>query len=918
MDDFSSELERIRERIRQDDDPLAEVRGLSFMQDLHARRNRELYRQVSEQDEDVRNGHLSGIARYGAIAATGAGDFGGQILMGLPAQVLDNLGATSEKLASKTNSMMSKIAREHGIPEDDISSIMPEGDSDATTAAKWLLGASNTWNSNMQDAYKYVAGENPTLVDRAVHGAGTSFGYTALSALLGLGVESLWHLSPYWAGAIGGAIGGTLEAGAESGSFFSNKYAEDPSRYKDALRMANYSFIANAPTDMLLNTAGNVISPLFSGVRGGLGTRLAVGIAGDIVEENAQEAKQTATEIAAERTYQSRDLSFGNFLSNLASEYRKILPYKNESGGWEYGYLAEQAPEVSLSTLISNILMLGASLSTRSGRRKIVDRALRSDLNVHKRGDVAGDEDLLSILANPASNMEIARDNLQSKINAGYETYGSDLDTEPEALADISDMERELGQIDYDIANSWSNNAAIRDNFVQDEDMSLFPDGKKPFVAPVNIPAPEPPQASGQNAVIPANGNEIGRHVGEITPEQVAKMPESTVSTVMPLGSQSNIQESEETVEPTEIETRQVIGNEPELIPENSNTQSKDNDDFFMDDLLHSTENVTVSHVGGQYDQAQNSSDSEVASNVTGSLGRTTKSNPQTAGQEDNDIIGGWNFTDNGENHKLTVSAGEFSDEYQAQKQYHGRYIEVKDESGRVVARWSPYTGKYQMAEEAENLHPQLEELLRRHQKEYLQKGGFLDNNGKLISDGNEEYRKQYKARFDTNPEGASVHPSNSKTSTSARTDTRNIWGRVGDWVTEKRAFKRVKKDIYNQIMRAFRKAIARNRYLNMRETRKKVGSRIWEDIKPSVMDKAVRREQTLSHARSVAKATAHLAASSIRGFAHAYGMPVEEFYKDGMVFSAVFNPKNNNGTPGKGSRGYMRFIPAWIEKKKE
>lgn len=101
----------------------------------------------------------------------------------------------------------------------------------------------------------------------------------------------------------------------------------------------------------------------------------------------------------------------------------------------------------------------------------------------------------------------------------------------------------------------------------------------------------------------------------------------------------------------------------------------------------------------------------------------------------------------NGEMQELTVETQEFSDKHPRHKKIFGRFLEIKDKFGRIVARYSPQTGKFQMAKEFANdneLEDNIRDELDRNYQGYLYEGGFLDENGKLIDDGNKDARREY------------------------------------------------------------------------------------------------------------------------------------------------------------------------------
>ena len=275
-----------------------------------------------------------------------------------------------------------------------------------------------------------------------------------------------------------------------------------------------------------------------------------------------------------------------------------------------------------------------------------------------------------------------------------------------------------------------------------------------------------------------------------------------------------------------------------------------------------------------------------------------------------------------GKQHKLTVKRKEFSDKHKEAKQYHGNYLEATDETGRVIARWSPYSNILQMANipDAETFRPLIENSLKnsKTRTDYLKDFGFTDEHGKLLSDGNEKFRHEYRTRLDTNPKGTVIHPNNRKTSTGKRADNRNLFERTKDRISERRAFKRVRADIYKQLMKAFRK-VANTNTARARKNAKQLTEMLGKEYKGAPVTPTRREQKRLSAGwHVVAKNTAHLATSVINGFAHSYGMPIEQFYKDGMHFNVIFNSNSYETLKDKDGheiyvprRGFMNFIPA-------
>ncbi|MBQ6971571.1 MAG: hypothetical protein IJP86_04365 [Synergistaceae bacterium] len=270
---------------------------------------------------------------------------------------------------------------------------------------------------------------------------------------------------------------------------------------------------------------------------------------------------------------------------------------------------------------------------------------------------------------------------------------------------------------------------------------------------------------------------------------------------------------------------------------------------------------------------------------VTGLLGRNSNTAGNTAartGTPSSSRSSRITYQDkNGNTHTLTMTSGEFNNSHPSEKQYFGKYIEYTDENGHVVARYSPYVNFLQMAEgldDADSARDAAVQDLRRAGLQRLMQFGLADEAGLLVDDGNEDFRHKHRIRLDTNPEGITVHPVNNKKSTGQRVDNRTFWQKVNDNRKERKAFREVRDKIYQKLVNAYSEAVERN---------------------PDIITSRRLRQNY----RTNSKAVAHLAASSIRGFAHAYGMSINDYFNNAMHLDVIFNPKE------KGTNGFMRFI---------
>ncbi|MBQ7170066.1 MAG: peptidoglycan DD-metalloendopeptidase family protein [Synergistaceae bacterium] len=261
----------------------------------------------------------------------------------------------------------------------------------------------------------------------------------------------------------------------------------------------------------------------------------------------------------------------------------------------------------------------------------------------------------------------------------------------------------------------------------------------------------------------------------------------------------------------------------------------------------------------------------------------TDSSNPETtAGTPSNNRSSRITYQDrNGSTHTLTITSGEFDDSHPNEKQYFGKYIEYTDKDGHVVARYSPYVNFLQMAEgidDTDSARDAIVQDMRQAGLQRLMQFGLADEAGLLVDDGNEDFRHKHRTRLDTNPEGITIHKDNFKKSTGQRVDNRTFWQKVNDNRKERKAFREVRDKIYQKLINAYSEASERN-----------------PDI---ITSKRLRQNY-----RTNSKAVAHIAASSIRGFAHAYGMSINDYFNNAMHLDVIFNPNE------KGTNGFMRFI---------
>ena len=282
---------------------------------------------------------------------------------------------------------------------------------------------------------------------------------------------------------------------------------------------------------------------------------------------------------------------------------------------------------------------------------------------------------------------------------------------------------------------------------------------------------------------------------------------------------------------------------------------------------------------------------------ITGLLGRSNDSTStvtNTQGTQDNNPNGQQVKTlkvkgSNGQWHTLTVKRKNFSDKHKQAQQYHGSYLEATDENGRVVARWSPYSMQFQMAniQDADVLQPQILQSLKDNRTSLLQDFGYFDEYGRLKSEGNEKYRRKYRARQYTTPEGMAEHSDNlNTTQTKKRKDTRS-WKQIwDDYKEERKRYEKTRRRVQARIRYQLRK-IAEQSEAQSHELTKEDKQRI--------------RQQT----NTIAEAYSHVITARINAAAHLAGMSISDYHKLWKL-RIGFDSKSDGNT-----KGYVNFKPA-------
>ena len=261
-------------------------------------------------------------------------------------------------------------------------------------------------------------------------------------------------------------------------------------------------------------------------------------------------------------------------------------------------------------------------------------------------------------------------------------------------------------------------------------------------------------------------------------------------------------------------------------------------------------------------------------------------SEPESYNQSSGDgVIGSLNVDTDGQNRKFSVEVGEFTDKYPEHKKYFGRYFNIKDETGRIVARYAPYTKKLQMAEGSEALRGQIEHNVRSNLRKMLEKAGFLDERGKLKSDSNEEFRHQYRTRADTTLEGRKVHPNNLRGSETERKDRRSFWRKAKDTITETAAEHHVRLGIQKNLQEELRKVLEAQ-YGHSKGIATKIEN----------------------YTKFASKLYSSLITARLANAAHVAGMRINELYK---LWNLRFQFDEVLQTGKEGNRAFITFNPA-------
>ena len=346
--------DEILNKIRQGNIPDNKLRSADEV--LAAIKSGEVQHAVQEQPFTNSNdlGTLTGAF------ALGTGNMINNTLTGGGGWLLGNLGRGIEYISpfsgrddNTINSLLNA-----GYTLDEIDQIYPNEDSWVTSVAKATLYAHNAIDDSLQDWRNDLLGDNPTLAARVAEGSGSSIGFL----LAGLAASYLGATTGL-AGLFGAGVSGGLESISEVGKFMGDAY-RNGLYDKGALGTANKDFLANLALNTGLNYTVGAFNPYIRGIVNPVNRWLA-STAGETVNELLQEPSQQTIEQAATHSLNTNS----DFLPNLYDSTMGNGTF--EGKGW-LDTAQQLAPEVALSTLLTQVLTGAGGIATRQGRNRFM------------------------------------------------------------------------------------------------------------------------------------------------------------------------------------------------------------------------------------------------------------------------------------------------------------------------------------------------------------------------------------------------------------------------------------------------------------------------------------------------------------------------------------------------------------------
>ncbi len=129
-----------------------------------------------------------------------------------------------------------------------------------------------------------------------------------------------------------------------------------------------------------------------------------------------------------------------------------------------------------------------------------------------------------------------------------------------------------------------------------------------------------------------------------------------------------------------------------------------------------------------------------------------------TQGTQANINAGEFTFSTKGKSYTFGVASTHSNDTGSSgiandrRMRYQGRRLEIRNSKGQVIATYHPYTGSFTFTPDMEKKHGSrwlnsFKNQFMSNVNDYLGRGGFLDANGNLASDGNEAFRRAWDKR---------------------------------------------------------------------------------------------------------------------------------------------------------------------------
>ena len=737
MSDFLEVLDDVQRK----NGSLAQPRGSSFMQVLDdIQDNREGNYQASAQEVQPQSEEgetelhralqktgvpdwiiddgLEAFLRFEANLGMGFNDTFLRKWMNVPALAMRGLGMASENLLG--------------------------GESMFTQGANWLNDIDARYAANSEAARRSVTGNNPTYWDNMVHGAGTSLGHAAEGLILGP-LAKLHGASNFIANLVRFGTQAFSESMTEAGNTTSELYAQDKNRGNDAFWAGMQSLAANAPLDAL---TGLMSAGIATGLDALIYPEIATGVDNvfltdadkpikyiaknffnglvrEELEELTQEPRQQAVEAAVKNTFNSKDMSWSNYGSNLWQEVKHILPYTDKNGIEQPGYFMQVAPETAGSTLLTSLLLAPFGVP--------------SSIRINETQESKAKD-------NYAKDLLKEREELQKEVNDAYirNNDGSLDDSIAEMESGIKTITNELASLYNDDYNLGIHDSS--DSVQDDAGYDLFKDIHESNQIK-QTPAQDINMDNTQEAPITANPDTV----------QPAEISEPLVNIVG-----ADINTINNRIDTNGNNAENIQNNEPDLLE----NVKQDDDPNPMDMLFGNNNNqgnTQQNNIPEDFDDVDDEPDADLEDDYSEQYNQLITSDYNQSNNYADDgsfnvgtFIFGTQSRDYSFNVVLTQHNGSrgFSEALNNRlRRWSGRYLEIRNNRGKVIAIYYPAFGTLSFAPDIEARHSlrwkqKFEYDFRAKLQAYLNGGGLLDESGNLKPDGNEAFRRRWAAKI--------------------------------------------------------------------------------------------------------------------------------------------------------------------------